>query len=52
MARRPTNFKYTNSIEQLAMKGIPENRHIGPDEKTSKITLGHQNLSLDGMGKC
>jgi hypothetical protein len=39
MARYPTNFILANSIKQIAMKGLPENRHIGPDEKTSKITL-------------
>ena len=39
MARRPTDFKSANSIEHIATKGLPEDRHIGPDEKTSKITL-------------
>lgn len=39
MARRPIDFKSANSIEQIATRGLPENRHIGPDEKTSKITL-------------
>jgi hypothetical protein len=39
MARRPTDFKSANTIEQIATKGLPEDRHIGPDEKTSKITL-------------
>jgi hypothetical protein len=39
MARRPTDFKSANSIEHIATKGPPEDRHIGPDEKTSKITL-------------
>ena len=39
MARRPTDFKSANTIEHIATKGLPEDRHIGPDEKTSKITL-------------
>jgi hypothetical protein len=39
MARRPTDFKSANTIEHVATKGLPEDRHIGPDEKTSKITL-------------
>jgi hypothetical protein len=39
MARRPTDFKSASSIEHIATKGLPEDRHIGPDEKTSKITL-------------
>jgi hypothetical protein len=39
MARRPTDFKSANTIEHIATKGLPEERHIGPDEKTSKITL-------------
>jgi hypothetical protein len=28
-----------NTIEHIAMKGLPEDQHIGPDKKTSKITL-------------
>jgi hypothetical protein len=39
MARRPTDFKSANTVEHIATKGLPEERHIGPDEKTSKITL-------------
>ena len=39
MARRPTDFKLANTIEHFATKGLPEDRHIGPDKKTSKITL-------------
>jgi hypothetical protein len=39
MARRPTDFKSANTIEHIATKGRPADRHIGPDEKTSKITL-------------
>ena len=39
MARRPTDFKSANTIEHIATKGLPEDHHIGPDEKTSKITL-------------
>jgi hypothetical protein len=39
MARRPTDFKSANTIEHIATKGLPADRHIGPDEKTSKITL-------------
>jgi hypothetical protein len=39
MARRPVDFKSANTIEHIATKGLPEDRHIGPDEKTSKITL-------------
>jgi hypothetical protein len=39
MARRPTDFKSANTIEHIATKGLPEDRHIGPDEKSSKITL-------------
>jgi transcriptional regulator NrdR family protein len=39
MARRPTDFKSANTIEHIATKGLPVDRHIGPDEKTSKITL-------------
>jgi hypothetical protein len=40
MARCPTDFKSPNSIEHLiTTKGLPEDRHIGPDEKTSKNTL-------------
>jgi hypothetical protein len=39
MARRPTNFKSANTIKHIAMKGLPEDQHIRPDEKTSKITL-------------
>ena len=39
MARRPTDFKSANTIEHIATKGLPDDRHIGPDEKTSKITL-------------
>ena len=39
MARRPTDFKSINLIEQIATKGLAENQHIGPKEKTSKITL-------------
>jgi hypothetical protein len=39
MARRPTDFKSANTIEHFATKGVPDDRHIGPNEKTSKITL-------------
>ena len=39
MARRPTDFKSANWIEQIATKGLEENRHIGPEENTSKINL-------------
>ena len=39
MARRPTDFKLANSIEQIATKLLAENQHIGPKQKTSKITL-------------
>jgi hypothetical protein len=39
MARRPTDFKSANIIEPITTKGLPDDRHIGPDEKTSKITL-------------
>jgi hypothetical protein len=39
MARRPTDFKSANTIEHIATKGIPADRHIGPNQKTSKITL-------------
>jgi hypothetical protein len=39
MARRPIDFKSANTIEHIATKGLPDDRHIGPDEKTSKITL-------------
>jgi hypothetical protein len=34
MARRPTDFKSANTIEHIATKGLPMDRHIGPDEKT------------------
>ena len=39
MARRPTDFKSANWIEQIATKGLEENRHIGPEDNTSKINL-------------
>jgi hypothetical protein len=39
MARRPTDFKSANTIEHIATKGLPAEQHIGPNEKTSKITL-------------
>jgi hypothetical protein len=39
MARRPTDFKSANTIEHIATKGLPDDPYIGPDEKTSKITL-------------
>jgi hypothetical protein len=39
MARRPVDFKSANTIGHIATKGLPDNRHVGPDEKTSKITL-------------
>jgi hypothetical protein len=39
MARRPTNFKSVNTVKHIATKGLPEDRHIGPDKKSSKITL-------------
>jgi hypothetical protein len=39
MARRPTDFKSANTIEHIVKKGLPDDHHIGPDEKTSKITL-------------
>ena len=39
MARRPTDFKSENSIEQIATKVLSEKGHNGPEEKTSKITL-------------
>jgi hypothetical protein len=39
MTRRLTGFKSVNMVEGTATKGIPEDRRIGPDEKTSKITL-------------
>jgi hypothetical protein len=39
MARRPTNFKPANTIKHITTKGLPDDRHIGPDEKTSNITL-------------
>jgi hypothetical protein len=39
MAKCPTDFKSANSIELLATKGLPEDQHIGPDEKTSQTTL-------------
>ena len=39
MARRPTNFKSANLIEPIATKGLADNQHIVPKEKTSNITL-------------
>jgi hypothetical protein len=39
MVRKPTNFKSTNTIEHISTKGLPDDRHIGSDEKPSKITL-------------
>ena len=39
MARQPTDFKLTNTIEHTNKKVPPDDRHIGPDENTSKITL-------------
>ena len=39
MARPPTYLKSANSIEQIATKGLTENRHIVPEDKTSNITL-------------
>ena len=39
MARRPTDFKSASMIERHACAGLAEHRHIGPNEKTSKITL-------------
>jgi hypothetical protein len=53
MARRPTNFKSANTIEHIATKGLPEDRYIGPDEKTSKITLtSWVNLIRSYMEEC
>ena len=39
MARRTTNFKSANLIEPIATKGLADNQHIVPKEKTSNITL-------------
>jgi hypothetical protein len=39
LARRPTEFKSAASIESKATEGLPEDRRLSLDEKTSKITL-------------
>ena len=39
LARRPTDFKSAASIESKATQGLPEDRRLSLDEKTSKITL-------------
>jgi hypothetical protein len=39
VARRWTNFKVANMVEHIATKGLLDGQHIGPDKKTSKITL-------------
>ena len=39
LALRPIDFKSAYLIETAAMKGLPEGRRIGPDEKDSPITL-------------
>ena len=39
MARRPTDFKSASMIKRHACAGLTEHRHLGPNEKTSKITL-------------
>jgi hypothetical protein len=39
LARRPTDFKSASEIERRAVQGLPEDRRLSLDEKTSKITL-------------
>jgi hypothetical protein len=39
LARRPTDFKSASSIESKATQGLAEDRRLGLDETTSKITL-------------
>lgn len=39
LARRPVDFKSASSIESRAILGLPEDRRLSLDEKTSKITL-------------
>ena len=39
LARRPTDFKSAAQIEWKATVGLPEERRLSLDEKTSKITL-------------
>jgi hypothetical protein len=39
LARRPTDFKSASEIEKRATQGLPEDRRLSLDEKTSKITL-------------
>jgi hypothetical protein len=39
MARRPTDFKSASEIEKKATRGLPEDRRLALDDKTSKITL-------------
>ena len=39
LARRPTDFKSAAQIESKATLGLPDDRRLSLDEKTSKITL-------------
>ena len=39
LARRPTDFKSAAEIEKRAVQGLPEDRRLSLNEKTSKITL-------------
>ena len=39
LSRRPTDFKSSNLIETKAVAGLHEDRKLGSNEKTSKISL-------------
>ena len=47
MAFRPLDCKHAFTVEQAAVKGLPETRHLCKDDKTSKVTL---TLWIDAVG--
>ena len=46
--RRPTSFKEASLIEKAATSGLPEDRFLGNEDKTSNIKLTLWENSLRG----